>query len=611
MPFPSAPLISVPPKTNGRYGLSAAACVDERKLELKCFLNSHSIERGGLGKFGHFAMASRLMWPQVRWNPWLVKAIKSLCNEEHTTQLGDVVHRFVSWTGCGAAGKTYAAGFYAVLWWCADPLHSTVILTSTTKEMIGKRIWPVIQHFVANAVDVPSRSKILIGNLIDSRKMLQAAKGDEKDAISAIAVAHGETSKAVENLKGQHNERMLVVIDEANQTPEAIFQTIPNMRKGCRDFTVLSIGNAVSRLDSHGRACEPKNGWPSISVEDDEWVTKGVADWEMESGICLHFDGVRSPNVTGKRTIYPYLYSWENYQRAVAAGRLNSVSFWSQTRGFWAPDGTTNTIFSEVMIDMHGGRGDFVFVSVREGIAFLDPAFGGDACVAQFGVVGDIEPGRKGIQLTDAIEIHPLATSLEPSDKQIARQFSDECKKRGVRPRMAGSDATGIGRGVYAFLVELWSHEVQRVEFGGAASDMPASAVDPRPSKEAYDRRVTELWYTIRTFLEAEQLKGLYHEAIVQLCTREYEDLGKKVKLETKEECKKKLGRSPDHGDAVAGICEIARRNGITAHGLVARSTDRTWEKVSRESSLVHDNAYEEVGVFNTTYEPEPIQGLF
>lgn len=596
-----------------RYGMRLQPGFSERELELRCFDREHALEHGGLGKFGHFAQAARLIWPQVEWNPWLIRQIKSLCNDEHSIRLGNVVHRFVSWTGCGAAGKTFGAGFYACLWWSAAPHTSTVVLTSTTKEMIGKRIWPVIQYFAGKAVDSEKQTRLPIGHIVDSRKMLQASKGDEKNAISALAVAHGETSKAVENLKGQHNERMLLIIDEANQTPEAIFQTIPNMRKGCRDFTVLVIGNAVSRLDSHGRACEPKQGWVNISVDNDEWPTKGVPEWEFEPGICQHFDGVKSPNVIAKRTKYPYLYSYENYQRAVAAGRLNSVSFWSQTRGYWAPDGTVATIFSEVMIDMHGGKGEFVFNSVREGIAFLDPGFGGDACVAQFGVAGDIDAERKGIQLTEYVEIHPLATSLEPVDKQIARRFVDECKKRGVRPRMAGSDATGIGRGVYAFIVELWSAEVQRVEFGGAPSDMAASAVDPRPSKEAYDRRVTELWYSVRSFLEAEQIKGFYHEAIVQFCTREYEDLGKRVKLETKEECKKKLGRSPDHADAISGICEVARRNGIGAHGIVARSASSSWDTLQRETAKVHENAYGEESDYQTQLDPmpEPMQGLF
>jgi hypothetical protein len=372
---------------------------------------------------------------------------------------GDKETRTVAWTGCGASGKTFAAGFYASLWWQADPANSIVCLTSTTKEMIGRRVWPVVQWFSTHAKD-PTTGKVFnCGHMVDSRKMLQATKGDEKHAIFAMAVAQGETQKAVENLKGMHANRILLIIDEATGTPPAVVETVANMRKGCRDFTVLVIANAVSHLDCHGRVCRPEGGWESITVEDAEWKTSGVPEWELPPGICMHFDGSKSPNVVAKRTLYPFLYSWEDYRSALKHGVTKSVKFWSQTRGFWAPEGISDTILTEPLIEHHQGRSDTTFLSERKSVAFLDSAFGGDDCVAVFGAIGNTDGGDV-LQIEESLLILPSAEVKDPVDHQVARQYKNACIARGVQPENAGADATGTGRGVYAILCEEWSHRV-------------------------------------------------------------------------------------------------------------------------------------------------------
>ncbi len=570
------------------YGLKFDGKVSERDIEFFCFRTDPP---GGLGSFEHFRRAAALTWPDVEWNPWLERCIESLCRPGQRD--GDKETRTVAWTGCGASGKTFAAGFYASLWWQADPANSIVCLTSTTKEMIGRRVWPVVQWFSTHAKD-PTTGKVFnCGHMVDSRKMLQATKGDEKHAIFAMAVAQGETQKAVENLKGMHANRILLIIDEATGTPPAVVETVANMRKGCRDFTVLVIANAVSHLDCHGRVCRPEGGWESITVEDAEWKTSGVPEWELPPGICMHFDGSKSPNVVAKRTLYPFLYSWEDYRSALKHGVTKSVKFWSQTRGFWAPEGISDTILTEPLIEHHQGRSDTTFLSERKSVAFLDSAFGGDDCVAVFGAIGNTDGGDV-LQIEESLLILPSAEVKDPVDHQVARQYKNACIARGVQPENAGADATGTGRGVYAILCEEWSHRVQRTEFGGAASDLPASNDDPRPSKEVYDRRVTELWFSVREFLMANQLRGLYHDAIIDLCTRTYEHIGRKIRLQTKDDYKDLYKRSPDHGDAVAGLVDVCRKVGFRAVTKVRQRKDDQWYKMAKEIDGLHNETYKE-----------------
>jgi hypothetical protein len=523
----------------------------------------------------------KLVHPEIEWNPWLEDQLQSFCDARATTSEGGTRITVVAWTGPGGAGKTFTSALFATDFFLAAPEDTCVTLTSTSKTAMGGRVWAVIKDLYDNAYH-PDTGARFEWHIVNSRKVLQWPRGDEKHNIACFAVEEGELMKSIDKIKGRHTGRMLLIVDEANSTPDAIFHVIHNMKKGCHELVVLVIGNALSFFDNHGRACEPKLGWPSINIDDSRWQTRGVDEWRMPSGLCCHYDGDKSPNVVAGKTLYPHIYTYENWIEARKWGE-NSLHYWSQDRGFWAPEGMVNTVFSDPLISRCDGTGFLEFISGRVTYAFLDPAFGGDRCVLQFADVGECDGGLHGIQLRQPLYIEPKVNTEAERDYQIARQVIEECKAADVSPAQFGSDATGIGRGVHAIIAGEWSAEVQRVEWGGAASDSPSSQADGRPSKEIYKTRVTELWFRCREFLEAGQLKGLSLAAIKQFCSREYTKPGRFYQLFTKPECKKKLGYSPDEADAIAGLCEVVRRNGISPRGRVARTVDVAWEAMRRD----------------------------
>jgi hypothetical protein len=341
-------------------------------------------------------------------------------------------------------------------------------------------------------------------------------------------------------------------------------------------------------LDNHGRCCTPLKGWSSITVEDEQWLTSGVPEWAIAPGLCCHFDGEKSPNVRAGRTTFPYIYTYENHLADQRFGRDSSM-YWSQTRGFWPPDGLSMTVFSETMIDRFDGRGTFTFVSRRIPCAFLDTAFGGDLCVLQFGSMGDLHDGRMALQLEEKLIIQISVLEKHEVDYQVARTFIAECRKRGLKPEHCGLDATGIGRGVAAIVMQEWSDRIQYIEWGGKASDKPASDEDPRPGTEVYFNRVAELWFSCRELLRSGLLKGLYQEAIIEFTIREFRYKSRKIELETKEELRERLHRSPDHADAIAGLVEIARIHGVAPGGM-PRSP--LWERDEPEPAVPDEHAY-------------------
>jgi len=556
--------VSEHPLINHKYGIRSPVKIPDLELELYAFRNRLQPNEGGLGTFNHFVNVSKMVWPKMSWNPWLEAQVESLCE-----------HDYVGWAGCGASGKTFGATLFATVWWLANPSKTTVVLTSTTAKMIRKRMWANLQELVRKSRGFP-------GNMVDSKMSLQAIKGDDRHSISAIAVAEGNTSKAVANIQGIHAERVMVIIDEATDTPEAAFEACTNLSKGCREFKMLVIGNPASKYDPHGRFCTPAKGWRSVTIEDQHWLT--------ERGMCRRFDGMKSPNISEGRTKYPYLITHDQVLSAMRHEGEQSPTFWKYTRGFWSPDGMVKTVLSESIIETYTPTRKLVFTTNVQVVAGLDPGFGGDRCVLRFAKVGTAND-KVSILFGDVIHISPNAQLTEPVHYQIANRVKEECSQRGVPPDKFALDSSGEGGGLADILTREWG-VVHRVEFGGSASTIPVSDEDSRLCNEAYDRKVTELWFSMRKWVVEERVGGMDIETLQEFCARMFDDSKRKISVETKTVMKQRTGKSPDLADAAVVLLDLVRKTAV----LKPRATkvDKVWEKLVREAdSIYHDEQIE------------------
>ena len=551
-----------------KYGIEIGVELNKLELELYCFRIGLNPESGGLGRAGHFKAACKILWPKLVWNEWLEKQIESLCENQ-----------WVAWAGCAASGKTFASALYALVWWLASPTQSTVILTSTTAKMIRKRCWANIQQLYSTC------EGRFPGNMVDSKTTLQAVKGDDRNAIFAVAVLDGSTTKAVANIQGIHSPRVLVIVDEATDTPEAAFEAAANLSKGCREFQFLAIGNPNSRLDQHGRYSAPKAGWGTVSVETEEWDTL--------RGKCFRFDGAKSPNVKAGRIKYEFLITVEQIEQAQKYDGESSPKYWAYTRGFWPPEGVCRTVLSETLCLRSNAQGQHIFGKSSFPVAGLDPAFGGDRCILRFAEIGDLEDGSSGIQLGEIMTVQIRADSSDPIHYQISRQVKEACMSRGVAPQHLAIDATGEGGGLCDIIAHEWSPLIRRVEFGGKASSRPVSSEDTREANEAYGNRVTELWFSVREWIQYGKLKGLDTATTVEFCNRLFDDRSRKIVVERKMDMKGRIGKSPDLADAACLIVELARQ--ITG-GTMAEvgKIDKAWSELSLkyDSLNLEENLY-------------------
>jgi hypothetical protein len=137
-------------------------------------------------------------------------------------------------------------------------------------------------------------------------------------------------------------------------------------------------------------------------------------------------------------------------------------------------------------------------------------------------------------------------------------------------------DDTGLGGGVTDRLKEL-SYRVAGIDFGG-------KAVDP----EEFFNRGSEMWFTTSyrardTRLDLSRLPDdVFRRLSAELRARRYKiQSDKTLRAESKDDIKKRIGRSPDDADALVLAFASAR---ITMHHLAWEDDDAMKAQQQKES---------------------------
>jgi hypothetical protein len=405
----------------------------------------------------------------------------------------------------------------------------------------------------------------------------QAKKGDDKHCIFGRAVEEGAVSKVADDIKGVHTERQMVIIDEATAVPPAIFDACTNLYSYPREFILVMLGNPRSRLDEFGKFCEPKNGWQAVTIDSDEWETTPKLDGQ--NGVVIRFDWEKSPNITEGRLVSKHLPTAEKVAAAKRSpGFENNPTYYSNNRGFWPPEGLLKTLFSETSILHANGNGRHTFTGKDfRIIGSLDPARTGDRAMIRFGGLGEVEGGKWGVEWCPPQEVMLNTKSNRPIDYQLI----DACKKsvanvlwRGVpgyvcEPKNFGIDSTGGGADLCDIAHEEWSHDIQRIGFGGSASTDACSYEDLTPANERYANKRCEMYHRARKALESAQLKGIDIETAKELCTIEADETKSAnsnrglIVLMSKLDYKRKFSKSPDAADTGIILLQVARNLGF------------------------------------------------
>jgi hypothetical protein len=171
-------------------------------------------------------------------------------------------------------------------------------------------------------------------------------------------------------------------------------------------------------------------------------------------------------------------------------------------------------------------------------------------------------------------------------DEQIAEFVEQECKVAGVAPENFIQDTTGNGRSVYSHLSKNWGRGVQSVDFGGAATERRLSEDEPKKCDELYCFFVDELHFRAAKWAQSGRIGGmrnLHPQTAADLAARRYSLRNKKQRIESKAELKKRLGASPDYGDAFVLFGELMARKGhMPGKSLEGPAAGTLWENARK-----------------------------
>lgn len=532
--------------------------------------------------------------------------------EEHYFAEGAIHHN---------SGKSSPAALWAVANYQMDPTHTKVLILSTTIKGAKDRVWKDMTEFwdssphkfgkflkSTNEVQGLNFDEVTYG--YTSGIFLHAAeKSSEASALNALIGTKAPKSgmpgatfeELIENpefiyLKNEFPDedylrdlidrlqafvedrvgKLIVVIDEATGVAEAVLNAImSNLKPGnAGRIQIIVLGNPASPWDAHGIFCEPDVGWQNVSIMDDEWRTK-------TGGVCIRFDGLKNPRIVSGNERLTWMLRKADIQAMAKKYGENSVYFYRMVRAFWPPMGADSGAYSAA---------DFIQTGAMRNpqkpmtwgyerpilLAGFDPAYTteGDRALCWVAKLGKDINGKQTLEFVeDFLVVADASDKVTPVPHQMARNWRDECRKRGIRPENACFDATGGGVSFASIVSVEWSPLVHAISSGGKASTRPVGGEkhpDGKPvlAHERFFNKMTEIWLGMLPFLREGQIKGITNELAKEICSRQY-DKGttgdaRILRVESKRIYSAREKGSPDLSDAAFLVVEHA----VTRHNF-------------------------------------------
>lgn len=558
-------------------------------------LEMEAIRRGGKWKsakgndYGeglpfHYKAACQILWPHIDWHRWT-----ELCNSEVRRDGAKVTVLM----GSGSTGKTNGAAWNYLLEFYCRPEETLVLISSTDLRGLELRVWGEIKKLHNLAKE---RFEWLPGKMLESRHAITVhgvregafdvyvKMRDLRCGVIAIPTVEGGRNVGLGKWIGIKQKHLRLIADDCTAMNATFLSAFSNLNNN-QDFQALVLGNPDDILDPLGVSSEPLDGWSSHL----EPTKTSVWDTKFFKGRCVNLVGTDSPNFDFPERDedfprYPYLISQKKINETISGFGKDSFEYYSQCIGVMKISQMSKRVITRDLCKQFNADSDAVWDgSGTTSVAALDTSYGGDRCVggdAEFGMCFD---GKIRLQF------HPphivpvkIKTDAPMAEEDSISDFEKEfCERKGIPPENFFHDSTGRGS-LGTSLSRRWSSACNPVEFGGVASKRPVTMDTFVNDKVTGERRlkrcdehyqffVSELAFSLRFAIEADQIRGLTQEVIDELCLRNWERVANdKIRVESKLDLKKRIRRSPDLADWAAIILEGARRLGFQISKLSA-----------------------------------------
>lgn len=539
-------------------------------------------------------------------NSWLFRMAKGFCWGKRLTFLG-----------CGSSGKTQCAAAYGYTMWKARPFNTSVFLSTTSSEAGESRTWGAVK-------DLHKSDKHKVGKRIDSLHLITldeevrdddgVKERDFRDVIKCINIKPGQEGKNVMSaIVGRKNDNVIWICDELGFMDIGVLAARVNLNTN--PFSqFIGMSNAPDEGDPMHIDAEPfgqkyPDGWRSVDKDNDE-------SWPTKSGLCLYFNGAKSPNYNAKpgaKAPFPKLMN-ENFRMEILSdsGGEDSPMYYKQFYGFPPGIDVSDSVVSQKLMEASGAFEQTVWQdSVQKPLAGLDLGFraGGDPCVIHFGKIGKARhasnPGAPYRTMLvceqDAFAILPKQSSKDAFELQIATQVIAECRKRQCHD--LALDVTGDG-GLLLQAIEREAREagfalnVLAVSFSGSADDRVVIPGERRSARDMFANKVAQLWIMARMAIVDRSVAGLYTHSNVakQLCARKMlTDDKRRAGVEKKSIMKLRTRRSPDHADSFVLLISLAARHNMASYSAPKTIKQANARELTQGTSGLYSSEHRQI----------------
>jgi len=386
-------------------------------------------------------------------------------------------------------GKDFICGRIP-LWFLYSYPPSKVIITAPTDRQVKEIIWAELSTAWNNApLEMPGR--------------LLTCKVDVEPDWFIIAFTTRESGDQTGKAQGFHSPNICVIVSEAQAVEDKIFEQLDSLLGGQHNLMIM-IGNPLRTTGTFARAIE-----------------------DTTHNIVIHLDALDSPNYLEKKIVIPGMasYEWIEKRRQLwdPEGTGDDPRWLARVRGF-KPKSSIDTLFSPELLSQMVTQEPRQMT--RKIVVSNDPAgHGDDEEVIYGGISGRIS--KQDIQ----------AKSTGPSSCSRTLQMAREVGANHII-----IDCDGLGQPIADFIRKIKPDGVYLEEIHSQG----------KPEDEQYYNLAAEMWFYAKKESEEgreripddEYLKQELEERKYFINTRG------KIQLESKEDVKDRLGRSPNRADS-------------------------------------------------------------
>lgn len=408
---------------------------------------------------------------------------------------------------CHGSGKTWTAA-RAIMWFLLAYPGSVCLSTAPTYRQVVELIWREIRTAYGQSV-IPIGGRLL----------------KDKLELGSDWFALGLSTSTPDYFQGFHSEHVLMVVDEPPGVDEVIFAAIDGILSTASS-RMLMIGNPTSLSGRFYNSFKnPDVAKIRISVFDtpnfymnniktiDDLRNKELV---MKSSDKLHNNRLVSPIWAREK-----LLEWGE----------DSPMFQSRVMGNF-PSQAENTLIPLNKIEQ---------ATTDERREMLEKKYEGTNPLRYYGM----DVARFGSDSTVILSrIQDIVDSIKSYQKEDTMQTTGRAIAALTdKPGRMNIDIIGIGSGVYDRMIELEIPYTYGV-------NVAQSAIQP----DRFTNLRAELFWILREKFINDEIYIPYDETLMaDLASLEYSFTSRgQIQLESKDEIKKRIGRSPDMADALA-----------------------------------------------------------